>query len=87
MFFGAPHSGLQGEDLEDMVGIYAGGGQRRYLIMQLREGSEFLETQKEDLMNVWKDFKGKLVSFFETMKTPSVKKVITITFLDSVENY
>jgi len=83
MFFGAPHGGLQVDDLEEMVEIDSGSAQRRYLIMQLREGSEFLETQREDLMNVWKDFKGKLVSFFETVKTPSVSKVITTTCLDS----
>lgn len=45
--------------------------------MQLTESSEFLETQKEDLMNVWKGFGGKLLSFFETVETPSVRKVTT----------
>lgn len=84
MFFGAPHGGLQADDLEEIVDIGAGCVQRRDLIMQLREGSEFLETQREDLINVWKDFKGKIVSFFETVKTPSVIKVITMSCLDSV---
>jgi hypothetical protein len=52
------------------------GGQRRYLLMQLKEGSEFLENQKEDLIQIWEGFKGKkVVSFYETMKTPSVRKV------------
>ena len=43
--------------------------------MQLTESSEFLETQKEDLINVWKGFRGRVVSFFETVKTHSVQKV------------
>jgi hypothetical protein len=86
MFFGAPHGGLQANDLEEMVEIDSGSTQRRYLLMQLGEGSEFLETQREDLMNVWKNFKGKIVSFFETVKTLSVKKVINTTCLDSAIN-
>lgn len=87
MFFGAPHRGLRADDLEDMVDIDNGGGQRRYFIMQLREGSEFLETQTEDLKNVWNDFNGNLVSFFETVNTPSVIKVITQICFDCGGKY
>jgi hypothetical protein len=58
-----------------MVDNYS-AGDRRNLIMQLKEGSEFLERQKEDLVSLWKVFKGKLVSFYETAKTKSVKKVV-----------
>jgi hypothetical protein len=80
IFFGAPHSGLHTDDLEGMIAVHS-GEHRRNLIMQLKEGSEFLETQKEDLMNVWKRFKGKLVSFFETVKTKLIQEVIAISCL------
>jgi hypothetical protein len=43
--------------------------------MQLEDGSEFLENQKEDMIRIWEGFKGKVVSFYETMKTPSVRMV------------
>lgn len=46
--------------------------------MQLKEGSEFVESQKEDLMKVWKDFTGKLISFFETAKPLQANEVITM---------
>jgi hypothetical protein len=54
------------------------GEQRRNLIMQLDEGSEFLETQKEELMQIWKGFQGKLVTYFETVTTPLVREVTTV---------
>jgi hypothetical protein len=43
--------------------------------MQLKEGSEFLENQKEDLISVWGGFKRNIFSFYETVKTPTVIKV------------
>jgi len=49
--------------------------ERTNLIKQLREDSEFLEYQKEELIHIWKDFKGKVVSFYETVKTPTVRQV------------
>jgi hypothetical protein len=49
--------------------------ERTNLIKQLREDSEFLEYQKEELIRIWKDFKGKVVSFYETVKTPTVRQV------------
>jgi len=52
-------------------------GQQSNLIKQLKEGSEFLESQKEDLLRVWEGFKQKLkvISFNENVGTPSVRKV------------
>ena len=44
------------------------------LLTQLREGSEYLENQKEDLSRLWEEFRGKVVTFYET-KTKSGKKV------------
>jgi len=55
-----------------MVAVHS-GGQQNNLIMQLKEGSEFLEEQKEAMLRVWEVFKGKVFSFYETVKTPSVK--------------
>jgi hypothetical protein len=74
IFFGTPHQGLRTYGLEEMVDADS-GGQRRNLIMQLKEGSEFLENQKEDLIRIWEGFKRKVVNFYETMKTPLVRMV------------
>jgi len=50
--------------------------ERSNLIKQLKEGSEFLENQKEDLLRVWRGFKQrKVISFYENLETPSVRKV------------
>ena len=45
------------------------------LLAQLREGSEYLENQKEALSHLWEGFRGKVVTFYETKQTKSVKKV------------
>ena len=45
------------------------------LLAQLREGSEYLENQKEALSRLWKGIEGKVVTFYETEPTESVKKV------------
>jgi hypothetical protein len=43
------------------------------LLYQLREGSEFLETQADGLTGIWSQFC--VVSFYETLKTPTVARV------------
>ena len=48
---------------------------RVYLLAQLKEGSEYLENQKEALSRLWEGFRGKVVTFYETEQTKSVKKV------------
>jgi hypothetical protein len=68
------------DELDDMVDVNL-GGQRRDLITQLKEGSEFLENQKEDLIRIWDRFKAKVVSVYETMKTPSDKMVNKVSSL------
>ncbi|KAF8539938.1 hypothetical protein BDD12DRAFT_980660 [Trichophaea hybrida] len=73
LLFGTPHQGLRTDELEEMVDIDS-GGQRSNLIMQLKEGSEFLENQKEDLIRIWEGFQRNVFSFYETVKTPSVTK-------------
>jgi hypothetical protein len=86
-FFATPHQGLQTE-LNEMVDVDS-GGQRSNLMMQLKADSEFLENQKEDLIRIWAGFKQKrVISFYETVKTPSVRKVNTTShFLHSSKCY
>ena len=48
---------------------------RVYLRAQLKEGSEYLENQKEALSRLWKGFRGKVITFYETEPTKPVKKV------------
>ncbi|KAF8242573.1 hypothetical protein K440DRAFT_481581, partial [Wilcoxina mikolae CBS 423.85] len=71
-FFGTPYQGLRTDELEEMV---EDDEQRSDFIKQLKEGSEFLENQKEDLLRVWERFKRKVVSFYENVETPSVRKL------------
>jgi hypothetical protein len=77
IFFGNPHQGMRTSDLEAMVDAESGGydTSRHNLLRQLREGSEFLETQKEELSYIWEECKPKIVSFYETAATPTVEKV------------
>jgi hypothetical protein len=77
MFFGTPHEGLRTYDLEEMVDAESGGYEtsRHNLLKQLREGSEFLETQKEDLSYIWDEYKPKIISFYETEQSATVAKV------------
>ena len=44
-------------------------------LAQLKEGSEYLENQKEALSRLWEGFRGKVVTFYETEPARSVKKV------------
>lgn len=55
-------------DLSD--GMYTS---RLGLISQLKENSEFLEAQREDLVDIWKG--RQVFSFYETELTPAVQKV------------
>ena len=49
--------------------------QRAEVLAQLKEGSEYLENQKEALSRLWEGFRGKVVTFYEAEPTKSVKKV------------
>ena len=75
MFFGTPHLGMRTYDLEEMINAETGGNEtsRHNLLRQLREGSGFLEKQKEELSYIWKELK--IVSFYETTPTPTVERV------------
>jgi hypothetical protein len=60
-----------------MVDAESGGHEtsRNNLLRQLSEGSAFLETQKEELSYIWDEWKPKIVSFYETVATPTVERV------------
>jgi len=74
-FFGTPHQGLRTDELEEVVDVNS--GKICNLIAQLYEGSEFLENQKQDLLPIFERLKERtVVSFYEVVKTPSIKMVI-----------
>ncbi|KAA8896070.1 hypothetical protein FN846DRAFT_801292 [Sphaerosporella brunnea] len=72
--FGTPHQGLRTKELEAMVDDLSGGVEtaRLKLLAQLKEGSEYLETQQESLATIWNE--RKVFSFYETRSTPTVQK-------------
>lgn len=76
-FFGTPRTG----ELKEVVNVDASGRESN-LIMQLKEGSESLAKQQEDLLCIW-EFKQKVVIFSETEKTPLIRKVMFNPFLFS----
>jgi hypothetical protein len=76
-FFGTPHQGLRTVELEEMVnseGETDSNLKVQNLLVQLREGSEFLENQKEALGQMWGKFQGKVFTFYETEKTSQSKR-------------
>jgi hypothetical protein len=77
VFFGTPHQGMRTYDLEEMVEAESGRYEtsKQNLLNQLREGSEFLENQMEELCYILEDYKPQIVSFYETVLTPTVKMV------------
>jgi hypothetical protein len=81
VFFDTSHRGLRTPELEAMV---TDMGSSTYsnslaLLKNLREGAEFLESQADQLSKMWKRFK--IVSYYETEKTATVTKVLTLIFL------
>jgi hypothetical protein len=72
MFFGTPHYGMRTDDLEKMV---HNDSSRHNLLRQLKEGSELLENQLEDLAHFWEEYKLNIISVYEQVPTPSVKLV------------
>ena len=45
------------------------------VLAQLKEGSEYLENQKEALSRLWEGFCGNVTTFYETGPTKSINKV------------
>jgi hypothetical protein len=72
-FFGAPHNGMRTTELEamvkDMSSDLESESQASKLLHQLREGSEFLESQRDGLVDIWNG--RKIISYYETVDTPT----------------
>ncbi|KAI5853549.1 hypothetical protein BZA05DRAFT_336614, partial [Tricharina praecox] len=83
-FFGTPHQGLRTEELETMVGSNT---QAANFLAQLKQGSDFLINQKEDLLHICKRFKRTIISFHETVETSTVKRVNCECFAPSRADY
>jgi len=78
-FFGAPHDGMRTTELEAMVKDISSDLEsqpmKRLLLQQLREGSEFLESQRDELVDIWNG--RKIISYYETVDMPTVKSYAT----------
>ena len=74
LFFGTPHQGLRVEELNSFVSnVLPNPEPQQHLLHQLRENSQFLELQKENLTDVIENLD--IVSFYETKSTPTVTRV------------
>ncbi|KAF8253337.1 hypothetical protein K440DRAFT_534211, partial [Wilcoxina mikolae CBS 423.85] len=75
-FFGTPHNGLQTAELEAMVDDMASKPESTasMLLQQLRQGSEFLESQADELVDIWPG--RRIVSFYELLETPTVRRMV-----------
>jgi hypothetical protein len=59
--------------------VSPGQSSRSDLVKQLQEGSNFLDTQRDDITNLWDQALSiEIVSFYETKMTPVVKKVVIL---------
>ncbi|KAI5848046.1 hypothetical protein BZA05DRAFT_118723 [Tricharina praecox] len=72
-FFGTPQKGLRTAELEEAVNEEP--NKVANLLFQLRVGSEFLETQADDLVEVLSQCN--VVTFYETVETATVTKSST----------
>jgi hypothetical protein len=78
LFFGTPHQGLEVKELLAMVEdvSLSQRASRSNLVEQLREGSNFLDTYRDDITSLWGSISDiEIVSFYETKKTVTVKRV------------
>ncbi|KAI5844030.1 hypothetical protein DFP73DRAFT_551346 [Morchella snyderi] len=70
-FFGVPHQGFRTSELETRIKDMSRDGDSSAAVMlleKLRQNSEFLITQRNDLVDIWD--KINLYSFYEKVKTP-----------------
>jgi hypothetical protein len=73
--FGVPHQGMEIKEILSVI-LETGGksSTRLDLVQQLSEGSNFLNTQWEDIVNLWPTGSDiKIVRFYERRKSPTVK--------------
>jgi hypothetical protein len=77
LLFGVPHQGMEIDEMLSMVQKTGGKSSTRLdLVQTLSEGSNFLNTQREDIVNLWPTGSNiKIVSFYEKLKSPTVKRV------------
>jgi len=75
-FAGTPHGGLRTDEMKRMAKQQLGIDNSMVdLLKQLQEDSEYLELQKKGLIKIW-SFIRKVVTFYETVKTPTARRVI-----------
>jgi len=76
-FFGTPHQGLDINDPLSMIDdVSPGKSTKPDFVKQLHEGSDFLDTQRDNITSLWDQTSGiEIVSFYETKRTAVVKKV------------
>jgi hypothetical protein len=77
LLFGVPHQGMEIDEMLSMVEKTGGKSSTRLdLVQTLSEGSNFLNTQREDIVNLWPTGSNiQIVSFYERLKSPTVKRV------------
>jgi hypothetical protein len=76
-FFGTPHQGLRIEELRGMaMDLIPDSDDTVDLLQKLRAGSDFLEMQSEELVELLET--KKVVSFYETLRTQAVRMVIVL---------
>lgn len=82
LFFGVPHEGMAIESLVPLVGDQP----NRALLESLGKNSEVLHRLQEDFQRAFGAVSPKVVSYFETEKSPTAQKVLTyIHVTDSQE--
>ncbi len=68
---------MRTSELETMVDDMSLGtgveSQSMKILQQLREGSEFLDNQRDELVDIWHG--REVFSYYEIVETPTVKKV------------
>ncbi|KAA8911998.1 hypothetical protein FN846DRAFT_358793 [Sphaerosporella brunnea] len=76
LFFGTPHQGMEVEELCAMVKDASPRATSKYEILRdLERSSNFLNTQREDITNLWDStLMIDILSFYETKKTRTVRK-------------
>lgn len=76
IFFGAPHKGLETTDLESMVEsitLKLQKGRMQRIVQSLKEDSEFLESYREELVEVLSA--RTIISLYETLLSSVVRPV------------
>jgi hypothetical protein len=71
LFFGVPHQGMATESLLPLIGDYP----NRSLIESLGKNSALLQRLQKDFSSVFNARSPRIVSFFETEKSPTAVQV------------